>query len=130
MRDDFISLSADGSRPQFAGKAALVFQIYIGNTPSLDASMHFASTMPHPIRILAHGRPVYSIPIIVFINDVSANVSKLWNKHYVCYMSNAALPRRKIDQEYNVCFVTSSPNVSPLEIMQGICESFEYASAS
>ena len=81
--------------------------------------------MPHPLRVEANGRPVYFVFVIIFIDDVSANVSKLWNKHFVCYMSNGCLPREHIDKEFNVRFVATSPSVGPLELMQGIQESFE-----
>jgi len=81
--------------------------------------------MPNPIRILAKGRPVYSIPVINFVDDVSGNVSKQWNKNYVCYMSNGSLPREHLDKESNVRFVAGSPTVSALELIQGIRESFE-----
>ncbi|KAG2097248.1 uncharacterized protein F5147DRAFT_747487 [Suillus discolor] len=38
------------------------------------------------------GRMVLSVPLIVFMDDVSGNISKQWNKHHVVYMSNAAMP--------------------------------------
>lgn len=81
--------------------------------------------MPNPKRIKAKGRPFFFVYIIIFIDDVSGNVSKQWNKHYVCYMSNAMLPREHLDKEFNVHFVSSSPSVNALELAQGIRESFE-----
>ncbi|GJJ13680.1 hypothetical protein Clacol_007936 [Clathrus columnatus] len=80
--------------------------------------------MPNPKRKLADGRPVYSIPAILFIDDVSANTSKQWNKNYVVYMSNATLPHQDLEKQYNVHFIAASPNVAPLELLQGVCESF------
>ncbi|KAJ7494095.1 hypothetical protein FB451DRAFT_1336039 [Mycena latifolia] len=68
---------------------------------------------------------VYSIPLAVFIDDVSGNKSKQWNKHFSCYMSNGALPRTKLEQEFHVRFVATSPFASPLEIMQGVRASIE-----
>jgi len=65
---------------------------------------------------------------MVFEDDMSANVSKQWNKHFVCYMLNGSLPHEHIDREFNVHFVSASPNVSPLELLQGVQESFEYIS--
>ncbi|KAG9101962.1 hypothetical protein FS749_001011 [Ceratobasidium sp. UAMH 11750] len=43
----------------------------------------------HALREKAQGRPVYSIPFVLFVDDVSGNVSKQWNKHWCCYLSNA-----------------------------------------
>ncbi|KAJ7104555.1 hypothetical protein C8R43DRAFT_1092206 [Mycena crocata] len=74
---------------------------------------------------MAGTRPVYSIPLAVFIDDVSGNKSKQWNKHFSCYMSNAALPRTKLENEFHVRFVATSPFATPLEIMQGVRASIE-----
>lgn len=94
---------------------------------SLVCSQSYAKQMPNPLREIAGDRLVYSVPIIVFIDDVSGNKSKQWNKHFSCYMSNGALPREKLDQEFHVRFVATSPNASPLEIMQGVRKAIEYA---
>lgn len=81
--------------------------------------------MPHPLRKEAGDRPVYAIPVIIFLDDVSGNVSKQWNKHFACYMSNGAMLRENLEQEFNVRFVATSPHATPLEIMQGIRQSME-----
>jgi hypothetical protein len=65
---------------------------------------------------------MFPMIFMLFIDDVSANASKLWNKHYVCYISNTCLHHEHLDKEYSVCFMASSPNVSPLELIQGIRE--------
>lgn len=81
--------------------------------------------MPHPIRATAKGMPVYFVPVMIFCDDVSGNVSKQWNKHHVAYASNGSLPRELLDKGCNVRFVGASPNLGPLELLQGIKESFE-----
>ncbi|KAF7965722.1 hypothetical protein HWV62_42165 [Athelia sp. TMB] len=98
-------------------------------TPTADSaeSAAFRDAMPHPLRATAKGRMVYSIPLIIFEDDVSGNRSKQWNKHYSCYMSNGALPRTKLDNEFHVRFVATSPHAAPLEIMQGVRSSIENA---
>lgn len=78
--------------------------------------------MPHPFRKVAGDRMVYSVPLILFEDDVSGNISKQWNKHYVVYASNANLPRDMLEKEFCVRFVTSSPNAGPMELMQGVKE--------
>ncbi|KAJ6629052.1 hypothetical protein B0H10DRAFT_2160563 [Mycena sp. CBHHK59/15] len=85
----------------------------------------FAEQMPHPLREKAGSRMVYSIPLAVFIDDVLGNKSKQWNKHFSCYMTNGALPRTKLENEFHVRFVATSPFASPLEIMQGVRASIE-----
>lgn len=86
-------------------------------TKLLADSAAFQDAMPHPLCDVAKGRMVYSIPLIIFEDDVSGNRSKQWNKHYSCYMSNGALPRTKLDNEFHVRFVATSPHATPLEIM-------------
>lgn len=79
--------------------------------------------MPHPLREKAKGRMVYGVPLIVFMDDVSGNISKQWNKHHVIYMSNANLPREMVEKEFCVRFVTSSPHAAPMELMAAMKES-------
>ncbi|KAJ6582540.1 hypothetical protein DFH09DRAFT_1245966 [Mycena vulgaris] len=73
--------------------------------------------MPHPLREKAESRMGY----IQFRNK-----SKQWSKKNSCYMSNGALPRTKLDNEFHVCFVVLSPFASSLEIMHSVRGSTEY----
>lgn len=82
--------------------------------------------MPHPLRAKADGRMVYTVPVIIFMDDASANISKQWNKHIVVYLSNAGLPREMLDKEFCVKFVASSPNAPPMELMRAVRDSLEY----
>ncbi|KAJ6459384.1 hypothetical protein C8R47DRAFT_1244262, partial [Mycena vitilis] len=79
-----------------------------GIYPLAAESEQYAEEMPHPLRKKAGTRMVYSIPLAVFIDDVSGNKSKQWNKHFSCYMSNGALPRTKLENEFHVRFVATS----------------------
>ncbi|KAG9088370.1 hypothetical protein FRC07_012597, partial [Ceratobasidium sp. 392] len=92
-----------------------------------EGSRKHATHMPHPLRRTAQGRPVYSIPVIVFMDDVSGAVTTQWNKHMCTYMSNGAIPREKQQSEFNIRFVTTSTHATPSELMQGIRKSFEDA---
>lgn len=73
---------------------------------------------------------VLSIPLILFIDDVSGNQSKQWNKHYSIYCNNACLPRTELHRETHVHFVATSSFASPIELMQGIRTSLEYECSS
>lgn len=68
---------------------------------------------PNPWRKKSGGRMVYAVPLIIFMDDVSGNISKQWNKHFVIYMSNANLPHEMLQREFFVRFVASSPHASP-----------------
>ncbi|KAG1722856.1 hypothetical protein EDB19DRAFT_1898152 [Suillus lakei] len=73
---------------------------------------------------------VYSVPLIIFMDDVSGNISKQWNKHHAIYMSNANLPREMLEKEFFVQFVSSSPHALPMELMQAMRESISDAAQS
>ena len=76
--------------------------------------------MPHPFRAKAKGRMVYAVPVILFMDDVSGNITKQWNKHHVVYLSNVNLPRQMLDKEQCVRFVSSSPHATPSELMDAM----------
>ena len=78
--------------------------------------------MPHPRQEHAKGRMVYGVPLIIFVDDVSGNISKQWNKHHAVYMSNGLLPRQMIDKEFCTRFVTSSPHATPMELVKALKE--------
>lgn len=90
-----------------------------------EDSQEFRANMPHPLRAIAGSRPVYSIPIILFMDDVSGNVTKQWNKHISTYISNGTLSREVLNAEYSVRFVMTSKHADPSELMQGIREDLE-----
>lgn len=69
---------------------------------------------------------VYTVPLIIFMDDVSGNISKQWNKHHTIYMSNANLPREMLEKEFFVRFVTSSPHAAPMELMRAMKDSLWY----
>ncbi|KAI9442571.1 hypothetical protein H4582DRAFT_2110092 [Lactarius indigo] len=70
---------------------------------------------------------VYTVPVIIFMDDASANISKQWNKHIVVYLSNAGLPREMLDKEFCTKFVASSPDTSPMELMHAVWDSMDNA---
>ncbi|KAG1741898.1 uncharacterized protein EDB91DRAFT_1052457 [Suillus paluster] len=73
---------------------------------------------------------VYTIPLIIFMDDVSGNISKQWNKHHAIYMSNANLPREMLEKEFFVRFVLSSPHAPPMELTRAMKESISDAAQS
>jgi len=81
--------------------------------------------MPHPRREAANGRMVIGVPLIIFLDDVSGNISKQWNKHHAIYMSNGLLPRQMIEKEFCMRFVTSSPHASPMELVKALKDNIE-----
>ncbi|KAF8438190.1 hypothetical protein L210DRAFT_3679452 [Boletus edulis BED1] len=91
------------------------------------SSIAFSDLMPNPLREKSGGRMVYTVPLIVFMDDVSGNISKQWNKHHVIYVSNGLLPRQMLEQEFSIRFISSSPHATPMELMQGMKDSIQQA---
>ncbi|KAG9081358.1 hypothetical protein FS749_007718 [Ceratobasidium sp. UAMH 11750] len=87
-----------------------------------DASKVFRQGMPHLLRKIAGLRSIYAVPILLFMDDISGNVSKQWNKHISCYISNGALTRQILHSEYSIHFVLTSKHAEASELMYGIRE--------
>ncbi|EJU02091.1 hypothetical protein DACRYDRAFT_21873 [Dacryopinax primogenitus] len=81
-------------------------------------------------RQRARGRRVYSIPIMVWVDDVSGNVSKMWNKHLVLCASTLGLPRRMLDESGNIYFIGTSTFAGALELMEAVVRMTEEINTS
>ena len=91
------------------------------------AGEQLRSQMPNEWRTKAGGRPVYCVQLRMWQDDVSGNVSKQWNKHWLCCMTHAGLPRKLLVQEYFTRFICCSPFASVLEQSTCIKEAIQCA---
>ncbi|KIJ46219.1 hypothetical protein M422DRAFT_250259 [Sphaerobolus stellatus SS14] len=76
-------------------------------------------------RKQAHGSRVLSFPVWLYCDDTSGNSSKKWNKHNSFLFTAAGLPRKHVQREYNIHFLSTSNIAPPLEMMDGIVQQFE-----
>lgn len=71
--------------------------------------------MPNPWRAKSKGLPVYCVQLRLWQDDVSGNVSKQWNKHWMYCMTHAGIPKKLLAQEYFMNFISCSSNATVLE---------------
>jgi len=83
--------------------------------------------MPNELQTLANHEEIYVVMLLLWCNDVSGNHSKQYNKHINMYMVNVNLPGRLLQQEYFVCFVSTSPNASSPEQFAAIMDEILYS---
>ncbi|KAI0778011.1 hypothetical protein BD413DRAFT_683781 [Trametes elegans] len=98
---NYFDLEAEGALPHWVGMLTLCWSPLCA--------------MPNPLREVAGGEPLYSSFINHFVDDVSGNHSKSWNKHINTYMTHANLPRKFLQQEAHIHFVSTSPHATTAE---------------
>ncbi|KAH9809084.1 hypothetical protein DFH28DRAFT_1225958 [Melampsora americana] len=79
-----------------------------------------------PIRNLwrrkSGGKIIRHIPLVLYCDDLSGNISKKWNKHMAFYFTLAGLPPKLSNQEYNCHFLTTSNTAGALELADPVID--------
>ncbi|KAH9807600.1 hypothetical protein DFH28DRAFT_938119 [Melampsora americana] len=71
--------------------------------------------LPNVWRLKADGLLIQSVPIALYSDDTSGNVSKKWNKHMSYYFTLAGLKPKLTNQEYHIHPLCTSNVSSALE---------------
>jgi hypothetical protein len=72
----------------------------------------------NPERTVAGSSPIFYVPILFQLDDVSGNRSKQWNLHYAQNFTNATLNRKLMLSERCLKFFAISQHAHPLELME------------
>jgi hypothetical protein len=78
----------------------------------------------NPLRISAAGCPIYLVPILLQIDDLSGNKSKKWNIHYAANFVNASLCCKMMQSERSIKLFSILQHTEPLEIMEAMSQQF------
>ncbi|KAF7296843.1 hypothetical protein MIND_00915600 [Mycena indigotica] len=82
-------------------------------------------TMPNPKRQLSGERDFYVLGLTIWIDDVSGNRSKQYNKFMVMVAQNTALPGKLLKQEFHVHFMGASQHVTTAELSAALRDTLQ-----
>ncbi|KAJ7055231.1 hypothetical protein C8F01DRAFT_1063097 [Mycena amicta] len=80
-----------------------------------ERSQQFVSHMPNEKRAISGDRDLYVVGVSVWIDDVSGNKSKQYNKFIVMLGQNTAIPGQLLKQEFHIHFMAASQNATTAE---------------
>ncbi|CAH7670278.1 hypothetical protein PPACK8108_LOCUS4994 [Phakopsora pachyrhizi] len=86
--------------------------------------------LPNEWRIKAQGKMIRHIPLNIYSDDTSGNLSKQWNKHISICMTLSGLSPLYSNQEYNTMFVATSNIASALELCAPVIEELNTLSST
>ncbi|KAF7303406.1 hypothetical protein MIND_00569000 [Mycena indigotica] len=79
--------------------------------------------MPSDFRKLSGNRDLYVVSVSIWIDDVSGNKSKQYNKFMMMLGQNTSIPGRILKQEFHVNFMAASQNASTAEFSAALRDS-------
>ncbi|KNZ47724.1 hypothetical protein VP01_61g12 [Puccinia sorghi] len=82
--------------------------------------------LPNPWRAKSAGKIIQQIPITLYSDNTSGNVSKRWNKHISFFFTLSGLPPRLSNQEFNCHFLATSNQAGVFSISSEGCFIFPW----
>ncbi|KAH9821040.1 hypothetical protein DFH28DRAFT_1190561 [Melampsora americana] len=82
----------------------------------------YAYPMTNPWREKAQGKVIRHVPLALYSDDTSGNVSKKWDKHMSIYFTLAGLPPDMTNQEFNIHFLATSNCATALELFDQVVD--------
>ena len=67
-----------------------------------------------------------ALPLWMYCDDTSGNISKKWNEHNSFLFTLAGLPGHETSKEFNIHFLCTSNLAPPLEMLDGVVNQLEY----
>jgi hypothetical protein len=92
----------------------------LGGKISLQSKTYNLLHLPNSWREKAKGKIIRHVPITLYADDTSGNVSKQWNKHISFYFTLSGLPPNLTNQEYHCHFLGTSNVAGVLELAEPI----------
>ena len=77
---------------------------------------------PHPTKEKSEGNPVLILPIILYTDDTSGNISKKWHAFNNWCFLLAGLPRHANSNLQNIHFICCSDKATVLEMAEPIVD--------
>ena len=84
--------------------------------------MHIGDRKVRISRLKARGRPVVSVPLLLYSDDLSGNRTKKWNCFNVWCLMLAGLPKELNAQHENIHLMSASNKVPVLQMVKPIVE--------
>ncbi|KAH9810721.1 hypothetical protein DFH28DRAFT_488008 [Melampsora americana] len=86
--------------------------------------------LPNRWREKANGLIIRSVPLVLYSDDTSGNVSKKWNKHMSFYFTLAGLTPKLTNQEYHIHPLCTSNIANALEQGDQIVDELNHTSST
>ncbi|EGG10728.1 uncharacterized protein MELLADRAFT_93537 [Melampsora larici-populina 98AG31] len=76
----------------------------------------------NPWRVKAAGKVIRHVPLTLYSDDTSGNVSKKWNHHMSIFFTLSGLAPQWTNQDYNIHFLATSNSATTLDLFDRVVD--------